>query len=105
MPPRSTRPRPASTGRSRRALFTTISAACRHSPARGSRLGGQRVKVLRSALAEGTAAPGTVIGDDLTIACGDGAVRLLQVQRAGKGVMSAADFLRGQAVPAGTVLA
>ncbi|WDR00667.1 methionyl-tRNA formyltransferase [Devosia sp. J2-20] len=59
-------------------------------------LGGKsvRVKALRSSLGEGTGAPGTLLGD-LTIACGDGAVRLTQVQREGKGAMDAATFLRG----------
>jgi methionyl-tRNA formyltransferase len=54
-----------------------------------------RVKVLRSTMAEGTGAPGTLLGDGLTVACGTGAVRLLQVQREGKGAMDAASFLRG----------
>ncbi|MBS3849946.1 methionyl-tRNA formyltransferase [Devosia sp. BSSL-BM10] len=59
-------------------------------------LGGKsvRVKALRSSLGEGTGAPGTLLGD-LTIACGDGAVRLTQMQREGKGAMDAATFLRG----------
>lgn len=59
-------------------------------------LGGKpvRVKALRSALVEGVGQPGTVI-EGLTIACGQGAVRLLQVQREGKGAMDAASFLRG----------
>ncbi|CDP53339.1 Methionyl-tRNA formyltransferase [Devosia sp. DBB001] len=54
-----------------------------------------RVKVLRSTLGEGSGPAGTVIGDDLTIACGQGAVRLISVQREGKGAMDAAAFLRG----------
>lgn len=60
-------------------------------------LGGQmvRVKALRSTLAEGFGVPGTLLGDGLVIACGDGAVRLTSVQREGKGVMDAAAFLRG----------
>ncbi|HZY67849.1 MAG TPA: methionyl-tRNA formyltransferase [Devosia sp.] len=59
-------------------------------------LGGHltRVKALRSTLAEGSAAPGTLL-PDLTVACGDGAVRLLSVQREGKAAMDAATFLRG----------
>jgi methionyl-tRNA formyltransferase len=59
---------------------------------------GIRVKVLRAALAGGSAAPGTVLDDHLTIACGDGAVQLLQVQRAGKQPMAADEFLRGTAI-------
>jgi methionyl-tRNA formyltransferase len=54
-----------------------------------------RIKALRSTLADGSGAPGTLIGDALTIACGSGAVRLVQVQREGKGAMDAATFLRG----------
>jgi methionyl-tRNA formyltransferase len=53
-----------------------------------------RIKALRSTLAEGAGAPGT-IGKDLTIACGDGAVRLTLVQREGKGAMDVPTFLRG----------
>ena len=54
-----------------------------------------RIKALRSSLADGTGAPGALLGDDLVIACGAGAVRLIQVQREGKGAMDAATFLRG----------
>ncbi len=67
--------------------------------------GGVRVKVLRTARADGQGAPGTVLDDRLTVACGDGAVRLLEVQRAGRQPMGAAAFLRGQALPPGTRLA
>jgi methionyl-tRNA formyltransferase len=65
-------------------------------------LDGIRIKVLRSMKADGSAAPGTVLGDKLTIACGEGAVQLMQVQRAGKQPMSAEEFLRGTPVKAGT---
>ncbi len=66
--------------------------------------GPERLKVLRSApdLVEASGAPGTVLDDQLTIACGDGAVRLLSVQRAGKGPLDAATFLRGTPVAPGT---
>ncbi|MBY0612760.1 MAG: methionyl-tRNA formyltransferase [Beijerinckiaceae bacterium] len=64
-----------------------------------------RVKVLRSTLAKGAGEPGEVLDDALTIACGDGAVRLVEVQRAGKAPMTAAEFLRGNAVTAGFRLA
>jgi methionyl-tRNA formyltransferase len=59
-------------------------------------LGGQltRVKVIRSTMGSGSGAPGTIL-PDLTIACGDGAVRLVTVQREGKAAMDAATFLRG----------
>ena len=65
---------------------------------------GARIKVLRTTRGEGSGKPGTVLDARLTVACGDGAVRLVQVQRAGKQPMSAEEFLRGNAVPAGTVL-
>ncbi|MFG1396649.1 methionyl-tRNA formyltransferase [Roseixanthobacter pseudopolyaromaticivorans] len=63
-----------------------------------------RVKVLRATLAEGAGAPGTVLDDGLTIACGEGAVRLVQLQKAGKQPMGAEMFLRGNALSAGTRL-
>ena len=64
----------------------------------------ERVKVLRAEVRAGTEAPGTVLDGSLTVACRDGAVGLTQVQRAGKGPLSSADFLRGARVPAGTLL-
>ncbi|MBN9668875.1 methionyl-tRNA formyltransferase [Roseibium aggregatum] len=71
-------------------------------------LGGkpERVKVLRSSLGEGEGAAGTVLaGAEVpVVACGSGAVRLDQVQRAGKKPMSGADFLRGASLSAGAVL-
>ncbi|HEV7277203.1 MAG TPA: methionyl-tRNA formyltransferase [Devosiaceae bacterium] len=54
-----------------------------------------RIKALRSTLAAGGGAPGTVLDDRLTIACGEDAVRLTLVQREGKGAMDAATFVRG----------
>jgi methionyl-tRNA formyltransferase len=64
-------------------------------------VGGKRVKVLRSTKGEGSGVHGTALDDKLTIACGDGAVRLVQVQRAGRQPMSAEEFLRGTPVKAG----
>ncbi len=66
--------------------------------------GMERVKVLRSTMAEGQGAPGKALDEALTIACGAGAVRLIEVQRSGKAPMQAADFLRGTKVLAGTPL-
>ena len=63
-----------------------------------------RVKVLRTTKGEGSGAPGTVLDDELTIACGDGAVRILQLQRAGAKAMTADEFLRGTPLAAGTRL-
>jgi methionyl-tRNA formyltransferase len=65
---------------------------------------GVRIKILRSSLAQGSGAPGTVLDDKLTIACGAGAVRLSQVQRAGRAPMSADEFLRGARIARGTQL-
>jgi methionyl-tRNA formyltransferase len=63
-----------------------------------------RIKVLRSTMATGSAAPGTVLDDALTVACADGAVRILELQRAGRQAMKAEDFLRGHPLPRGTRL-
>ena len=63
---------------------------------------GMRVKVLRSTRGEGAGAPGTVLDDQLTIACGEGAVRLTQLQRAGRQPMQANEFLRGNPVAVGS---
>jgi methionyl-tRNA formyltransferase len=60
-----------------------------------------RLKILRCALANGKGAPGAVLDDAMTIACGDGAVRILELQRAGKAPMKAEDFLRGTPLKAG----
>lgn len=66
----------------------------------------ERVKVLRATLAKGRGAPGEVLdAPALTVACGSGAVRLVEVQRAGKRPVAADDFLRGLPLPAGTRLA
>jgi methionyl-tRNA formyltransferase len=66
---------------------------------------GPRVKVLKAEVSEGSGPPGTVLDDALTVACGEGAVRLLMLQREGKSPASAPDFLRGLAVAPGTRLA
>ena len=66
---------------------------------------GVRVKVLRAEMADGSGEPGTVLNDDLAIACGEGAIRPTRLQRAGKPTMDRADFLRGNSVSKGAVLA
>lgn len=64
-----------------------------------------RVKALMSRAGAGEGAPGQVLdGEGLAVACGEGAVRLLRVQREGKGAQDAAVFLRGFPLPPGTVL-
>jgi methionyl-tRNA formyltransferase len=60
---------------------------------------------LRSSKGGGDGSGGVVLDDSLTIACADGSVRLLQVQRAGKQPMTADEFLRGTPVKAGTRVA
>jgi methionyl-tRNA formyltransferase len=67
--------------------------------------GAGRIKVLRTTQGEGSGAPGTVLDSNLTIACGAGAVRILELQRAGGRPMKADEFLRGTPVAAGTRLA
>ena len=66
---------------------------------------GVRVKVLLSRPGQGAGAPGEVLDDNLLIACGEGAVRLITVQREGRGPLAADTFLRGQPVPTGARLA
>jgi methionyl-tRNA formyltransferase len=67
--------------------------------------GGERVKVLRAAPAEGSGEPGLLLDAAGTVACGERAVRLLQVQRAGRGVVAAEEFLRGARLHPGIRLA
>lgn len=65
---------------------------------------GARIKVLMSGMGEGAGAPGEVIGEDLTVACGSGAVRLHRVQREGRAAQPAAEMLKGHPLPVGTLL-
>jgi len=67
--------------------------------------GGDRLKVLAADIASGVGAPGTVLDDQLTVACGAGALRLTMVQREGRAPVDAAAFLRGYAIAPGSVLA
>lgn len=77
------------------------------SPAPGAwcEISGERLKVLAAETVSGAGAPGRVLDDRLTIACGEGALRLLTVQRPGRAAMPADAFLRGFHLAAGTVLA
>ncbi|MCT8000363.1 methionyl-tRNA formyltransferase [Sphingomonas sanguinis] len=65
---------------------------------------GERIKLLSADIENASGAPGEVLDDRLTIACGTLALRPLIVQRAGRGVSSAEELLRGFAIPAGTRL-
>jgi len=67
--------------------------------------GDARVRALCSTKGEGAGAPGTVLDDRFTVACGEGAVRLTSVQRAGRQPMAAEEFLRGTPVKSGARLA
>jgi methionyl-tRNA formyltransferase len=67
--------------------------------------GAGRIKVLRTTRGEGSGPPGTVLDEHLTIACGTGAVRILELQRAGGRPIKTEEFLNGTAVAAGTRLA
>jgi methionyl-tRNA formyltransferase len=77
------------------------------SPAPGAwfRAKGERIKLLAARAVDGSGEPGAVLDDRLTIACGKGALQSLQLQRAGRAPMAAAEFLRGFALPKGTRLA
>jgi methionyl-tRNA formyltransferase len=67
-------------------------------------LNGDRVKVLRTTKGEGNGKPGTVLDDRLTVACGEGSVRILELQKAGARPMRAEEFLRGAPMAVGARL-
>ena len=67
-------------------------------------MNGTRVKVLGSTLVEHSGTAGCVLDDKLTVACGEGAIRLTKLQRAGKSAQDAEQFLNGWPLPAGTQL-
>jgi methionyl-tRNA formyltransferase len=63
---------------------------------------GDRLKILSAMPVKDRGNPGEVLTDDLTVACGEGALKLLKVQRAGKGTMDARELLKGFPLPPGT---
>jgi len=65
---------------------------------------GERLRILAATPVDGNGDPGTVIAEPLTIACGDGALQVERVQRAGKSAMPAADYARGNPAAVGAVL-
>ena len=65
---------------------------------------GERLKILYAEPIAGSGAPGEILDDQLTIACGDGALRLTRLQRAGKSAMAASELLRGFALRKGEKL-
>jgi len=74
------------------------------SPAAWFDANGERIKLLEAEATDGSGAPGEVLDDHLTIACGSGAIRPINVQRAGRAPMSAEELLRGFAIAKGTIL-
>jgi methionyl-tRNA formyltransferase len=71
-------------------------------PGAWTEVGGERLKVLYAEPVDGSGKPSVALDDALTIGCGEGALRLVKVQRAGKGAMDAHELLKGFAVPRGT---
>jgi methionyl-tRNA formyltransferase len=67
-------------------------------------LDGERIKLLRAEIVDAAGVPGAVLDEQMTIACGDGAIRPMQLQRAGKPAMRAQDYLRGRPAPVETIL-
>ena len=67
-------------------------------------LDGERIKLLRAEIVDAAGEAGTVLDEQMTIACGQAAIRPLQLQRAGKPAMSAGDYLRGRPAPVGDLL-
>ncbi|MEM9045654.1 MAG: methionyl-tRNA formyltransferase [Pseudomonadota bacterium] len=74
------------------------------SPGAWCEIDGGRVKVLLAETEAGSGAPGTVLDDRLLIACGEGALRLKQVQPAGKAAMATSAYLSGRSVLSGSVV-
>jgi methionyl-tRNA formyltransferase len=74
------------------------------SPGAWTMASGERLKVLYAEPVEGHGAPGAILNDTLTIACGESALRLVRLQRAGKSAMTADELLRGFSLPHGTTL-
>jgi len=73
-------------------------------PGAWSLVKGERLKILNAVADQGEGAPGAVLDTDLRIACGDGAIRVLEAQRAGKAAQTVETLLRGFKIEPGTVL-
>jgi methionyl-tRNA formyltransferase len=65
---------------------------------------GERVKLLQAELGEGSGKPGQVLDERLTIACGEGAIRPIMVQRAARSPMAPQELVRGFAIPVGAIV-
>ena len=103
-PPRSPRRSAASTGAAAAAELDRQIRGLSPAPGAFTEIDGERLTILAADPVSGSGAPGTIIDDRLTIACGEGALRPTLVKRAGKRAMSAEEMLRGFAVPKGTAL-
>jgi methionyl-tRNA formyltransferase len=66
--------------------------------------GRERLRVLAAEPVAGSGPPGQLLDDRLTVACGNGALRLVEIQRPGRAVMAAEAFLRGYPLATGTIL-
>lgn len=73
-------------------------------PGAWTEFSGQRIKLLNARLKDGSGKPGCVLDNALTIACGQGAVQVTRLQKAGKAPQDSAAFQRGLAIPEGTQL-
>ncbi|WP_170608422.1 methionyl-tRNA formyltransferase [Ruegeria arenilitoris] len=71
-------------------------------PGAWTEIDGERIKLLASRMAEGQGEPGEVLSENLTVACGEGAIELLRLQRAGKGAQDRETFLRGRPISVGS---
>jgi methionyl-tRNA formyltransferase len=74
------------------------------SPRAWTMANGERLKILYAEPTAGRGVPGEILDDKLTVACGEGALRLIRLQRAGKSAMTADELLRGFALPRGATL-
>src|SRR5262249_20812808 len=70
-------------------------------PGAFSEIKGERLKILYAEPVDGKGVAGEIIGDDLTVACGEGALRLVKAQRAGSKAMAAEELLKGFVLPKG----
>ena len=73
-------------------------------PGAWTEAGGERLKILAAECVDGSGAPGTILDNNFTVACGEGAIRVTRAQRAGKPAVDAADLLRGFDLPQGSCL-
>jgi methionyl-tRNA formyltransferase len=80
--------------------------AMRPAPGASTTLDGERMKIWRARFAQGEGRAGNVLraADSIVVACGEGALAITELQRAGGKPLSAAEFLRGRALPAGARL-